>query len=463
MSSSARPRTDVDVTPATLLLIVAVAAGVVAQGGFHQPGRWLIGAPVALAGWSTWRASRSRRTPSVAAVVCALLGGWIAMRGIAAGSAGAAGARVAVLLMVTAAVAVCRRGTHDDRDVLATTVVAAGVGTALVGWIGIAFHHEPWAVTGGATWRAASTLTYPNAAAAVIVIAWSVHIALRRAALPRQPWSASVSAVLAAGAVATQSRAAAVAVVAAVVVLAWTLGVRRVVGAVIAPVAGAVVAVVGLVPGLAADAARSPVAAVAALAAGAITAAALDRVAMWPRRPPRSVTVSALLAAVVVVVVVAAVTASGISLGDRLDPVSADRVGTNRAALDVIATHPLTGVGPGRLVVAFPVNGGLVGTDLVHNEYLQLIAELGLVGGALAAVAALGAGRSLVRRRTRPVSSMRAGCTAALSAFAVHSAFDFLWHIPVVVLLAAVLFGLATSDVPEPDPPHTPTITEEPS
>jgi hypothetical protein len=461
-SSSARTRADVEIAPATLLVIVAIAAGVVAQGGFHTAGRWLIGVPVALAGSGVVRARprRSRITATVVASACLAL--WIAMRGAAAGSMVAAGSRIGLLALVAVVVVACRGGTDGDRGALATAVVAVGVATALTGWFGVAFHQEPWAVTGGSTWRAASTLTYPNAAAAAIVIAWLLHLGMRCAARRPRAGSAALSAVLVAGAVATQSRAGAIACAVGLVAITMLLGLRRVAGAVVGPCAGAVVAVVGLVPGLDADASRSPMVALVALAAialGAGAAEVMDRVVASPRSGVRVAARGVLVTAAAG----AAAVASTVSLGDRLALVSSDRVGTNAAALDVIASHPLVGVGPGRLVVAFSVNGGLVGTDLVHDEYLQLVAELGLVGGALAAAAALASVRTLVRRRSCTVSPIWAGCTAALAAFAVHSAFDFLWHIPVVVLLAAVLFGLATSDLPDPDPPHTPTITEEPS
>jgi O-antigen ligase len=73
-----------------------------------------------------------------------------------------------------------------------------------------------------------------------------------------------------------------------------------------------------------------------------------------------------------------------------------------------------------------------------HDEYLQTAAETGLVGlglvvAALAAVAVAGL-------RARTVAG--AVATAAVASFAAHSAFDFLWHIPVLPLLLAVTTAL---------------------
>ena len=40
------------------------------------------------------------------------------------------------------------------------------------------------------------------------------------------------------------------------------------------------------------------------------------------------------------------------------------------------------------------------------------------------------------------------GVVAALSALGVHSAFDFLWHIPLIPLIGAALVGMVLADPP---------------
>lgn len=451
---SSRPEVEHELGTAALLVIVAFAAGVVAQGGFHPAGRWLVAVPVAIAGVLIARAPVTPR--GAAPVFAGLLCGWIVVRGASVDELGAAIWRVAAIALVAVVVSASRRGAAGDRDALSAAVLIGGVAVSVTGWVGVALHREPWAVAGGSTWRAASTLTYPNAAAALVVMVWLVHLAGRAAAhTDRARGSAAASAVLLAGALATQSRAGAIACIAGLGALVSILGARRVARAAVAPCAGATVAFAGLVPGLAAGSAPAPVTAFASLVAGAAVAEAVERARRSPRPAMRRVAVGTLALAALGAVSVA----SEVSLGDRLDLVSSDRAGTNRAALDVIGAHPLAGVGPGRVIVAFPVNGGLVGTDLVHDEYLQLVAEIGLVGAALAAVIALAGVRVLARARSSSSSATWAGCVSGLVAFAVHSGFDFLWHIPVVVVLAAVLFGLATAGVGPAD--LTPTTREE--
>jgi cytochrome b561 len=70
-------------------------------------------------------------------------------------------------------------------------------------------------------------------------------------------------------------------------------------------------------------------------------------------------------------------------------------------------------------------------------------AELGLVGLALLAVLLVALARLLWRARAAgpPVAGW-AGVVAATAAFAVHSGFDFVWHLPAVVLTVTLLAGV---------------------
>lgn len=106
----------------------------------------------------------------------------------------------------------------------------------------------------------------------------------------------------------------------------------------------------------------------------------------------------------------------------------------------MIREHLVTGVGMGGYETAFlrfrnvaPMNT----VDYAHNDYLQYLAELGLVGFLLA----LGVlGRCLYRMG---LGLERSRLVAA--AMGVHSLFDFNLYIPANALVLAWILGMATA------------------
>ena len=70
--------------------------------------------------------------------------------------------------------------------------------------------------------------------------------------------------------------------------------------------------------------------------------------------------------------------------------------------------------------------------------------DLGLVGLTLLVVLLVAIARLLWIARTTAAGRARwAGAVAAATAFAVHSGFDFVWHLPAVLLTVMVLVGTA--------------------
>src|SRR6185295_14130958 len=101
-----------------------------------------------------------------------------------------------------------------------------------------------------------------------------------------------------------------------------------------------------------------------------------------------------------------------------------------------VAARPVIGVGPGRGWFTWTaVDGHQLAMRYVHNEYLQVLVELGAIG--LGLVLCLLVAVAVFVRRGRPgsgSSALWAGSVAGLVALLVHSGFDFLWHIPAVLL-----------------------------
>jgi hypothetical protein len=429
---------------AGLLLLTAVAAGLLGQGGYYTRVRWYVGVLVAaatvlaLAGWPPTR-DDARLPPVVAALA---LAAWAladaALLGVPAAGAGPA----LGLLGLVAVLLVCRRLGPEDREVLLFGVVGVGLLVALAGWLGVAGRVSSWAWLGDGIWRASSTLTYPNAAAAVLVPVALVVLA-RLVEVPGSLLLALAATGLLVGAAATLSRAAALALAVGLVVLAGLRGPRRTTRAALGPCLGALVALVGLVPSMPAAGPARPVAALAGLGAGLTLAAVLTR--LWAVAAVALVVGGVLGGGVAVAEVAGGVgDAARLVAETRITLASPDRSGAVAAALGVAAEHPLTGAGPGQADLrSRGAEGGTRIFGYAHNEYVQVAADLGLVGVVLLAVLLVALGRLLWRAGAAgpPVAGW-AGVVAAAAAFAVHSGFDFVWHLPAVLLTVTLLVGV---------------------
>lgn len=139
------------------------------------------------------------------------------------------------------------------------------------------------------------------------------------------------------------------------------------------------------------------------------------------------------------------------------------RVDLWKAALEQWQLQPILGTGSGTYLYF----GRLFRTErmqrdpvYVHNDYLHLLAEYGLLG-ALGMTAFLAVhvwrGRQSFRRlgpkrvavSPRLLSNALAlniGALAAVASYVVHSVFDFNLHIPANLLLMAFVFGLLAND-----------------
>jgi O-antigen ligase len=145
------------------------------------------------------------------------------------------------------------------------------------------------------------------------------------------------------------------------------------------------------------------------------------------------------------------------SLSRLVGTVNADDPTTGRAQFwrgtaEVIKAHPIIGAGLGAFGVAYPRYDPLHGElrlEQAHNDYLQILADAGVLGGVLALFFVLALGRMGLARLNSADKFRRgtaAGALAGCGAVLVHSFFDFPLHITSIALLFLLLAALATTD-----------------
>ena len=122
------------------------------------------------------------------------------------------------------------------------------------------------------------------------------------------------------------------------------------------------------------------------------------------------------------------------------------RLDTWRDTLRLASTSPAFGHGLGAFHDAYPrfkQGQGIVRVEHAENDYLETLAETGLVGLALALAGVVllvgSAGRGIASGRGEATVGVAQGAVAALAALAVHSAVDFELRIPSNAALAALV------------------------
>jgi len=414
------------------VITAAIAFAALTKGAFYDHDRALLLGLVALPALVLFRPWRRPRVaaPQLAALA---LGVSAAVSGIVNGRSRAGLATAALLLAAAVLVESARRLRPTDRAQLADALVWLGAGVGLIGWWAVAVRWWPYALPDQGLWRAATTFTYANASAPFLVPLFLVAVV--------RPGPVLIPYALLVSVGATQSRGG---------VLALALGAVVLLAAVpkhdrattftrlAAAGAGAAVAVTALLPLTPLAAAPNTALAVIALGGGALLAHALAAL------PVRALLAMAGVAAVLTVYAVVSVPTvrearAGLNSQDRVDEAV--------AAFRTWQQHPLLGAGAGIDFTYIAGDGrGPMRARFAHNEYLQLLAEQGLLGAVALAAGAAATGRALSRARHRLQDvppPLWAGCVAALAAFFAHSALDFIWHIPALPLLAAALLGLA--------------------
>ena len=119
--------------------------------------------------------------------------------------------------------------------------------------------------------------------------------------------------------------------------------------------------------------------------------------------------------------------------------------------LHLIRAYPLFGSGLGTFETAFIKYQTAVidrSFEFAHNDYLQLIAELGVVGFLILAGVMAGIFFKAIRAATGPDRQTRylgLGCVGAMTAILVHSITDFNMYHPANAMFLAWISGIAAS------------------
>ena len=126
-----------------------------------------------------------------------------------------------------------------------------------------------------------------------------------------------------------------------------------------------------------------------------------------------------------------------------------------KASWQIFTDHPLTGVGLGAFPTVYPSYGSASSRyerlEQVHNDYLQLLTDLGLTGGVVMAIGLLAFIRRWYQTLSRGVIrrgedlAIFLGALVAVIGILLHSIFDFNLQIPANALLALLMGAISVS------------------
>jgi O-antigen ligase len=135
---------------------------------------------------------------------------------------------------------------------------------------------------------------------------------------------------------------------------------------------------------------------------------------------------------------------------ENMSPDTRTRVWKETLAL--AADYPLVGSGLGTFEEVFQKYRTFlpqVAINSVHNDYLQFLSELGIIGFGIAALAMMtvfiSAARAVFRSVDSSTRSLAVACLTSLVAILIHSLTDYNLYIPANAMLVAWIAGIVAS------------------
>jgi O-antigen ligase len=137
-----------------------------------------------------------------------------------------------------------------------------------------------------------------------------------------------------------------------------------------------------------------------------------------------------------------------------LEATAGKRASMRHGTWQIFLQHPIAGTGLGTLQIVYPPHESLYDGKIVnhtHNDYLEALAETGILGGLCCAWFLAVLFRESVRRlrldNNSFVGTLQLSGLVACAGFLVHSLVDFNLHIPSNAFLFFLMAHLATSEI----------------
>jgi O-antigen ligase len=139
-----------------------------------------------------------------------------------------------------------------------------------------------------------------------------------------------------------------------------------------------------------------------------------------------------------------------------LEVTAGKRAAMRKGTWHLFLDHPLTGTGLGTLQIAYPPYETLYDGRIVnhtHNDYLEALAETGVLGGLCCAwflaVLLLKSLSRIHQNKYSLLDALQISGIVACAGFLVHALVDFNFHIPSNLWLFLLMAHLATAEIQE--------------